>query len=263
MILQVDKQPKLLKPLENHFTIVLVSPPLHNIPKYKMLSVENFDWPISTKKYNENGREIVDTICNIYTSNRNNTLSTKKVKIICINVTKDDLSMKQAQNILKYLKTSVEKSEKKSAIDVIILPKISINTSKDASDIMESLWYLRERTVLISSSSLHATLPSTEIIAVRGETIPKTQDSVQDFVVTCGNKETLPDTGKRAFRKSEKEESGKSDKREPGKSERADEERVQSLAPAVVCGIALNILDCLQRNGLKTSGNNFKRNIAV
>ena len=383
MILQNVPYPKELKPLENYFTVVIFSSPLDHVPQYHKLLVENINRQSSTLKSNENESKIVETICKIYSSKLSSNKSTKYLRIVCINASKGDLSGEKTKDILKYLKSSVNKSVKKSPIDVIILPKFSLQSSENALDIMESLWYLREHTVLISSSSLHATLPSTEAIAVRGDkVIPKTQDSVQDFVVTFGSNDAPTHTKKQVLEKcdkeqpgksdkeqprksdkeqpgksdkelpgksdkeqpgksdkeqpgksdkelpgksdkeqpgksdkelpgksdkeqpgksdkelpgksdkeqpgkSDKEQAGKSDKEQPGKSDKEQsgksdkeqsgksdkeqsgksdklnietEESVKELAPAVVCGIALNILDCLQRSNFKTSGNHFKR----
>ena len=261
LLFQNVQEPKELKPLGNYFTVVIFSSPLNDTPQHHKLLVENINWSSSTKRSNENGSKIIDSIYKIY-SKLNNNKSTKYLRIICINATKGDLPGEKAKDILKYLKSSVNKSVKKSPIDVIISPKFSLQSGENALDIMESLWYLREHTVLISCSSLHSTLPSTEIIAVRGEILtPKTQDSVQDFVVTYGSNDAPTHTKKQALEKCDKEQPGKSDKELPGKSDKLNketEESVKELAPAVVCGIALNILDCLQRNDFKTSGNHFK-----
>ena len=297
MILQDVQYPKQLKPLKNYFTVVIFSPSLDHtcIPQYSKLLVQNIYWPSSTIKSSKNGSKIVDTIYNTYSKLRT-TKCTKYLRIVCICVAKGYLPKELAKDILQYLKSSVNKSENKSPVDVIILPKFS-DTGKDALDIMESLWYLREHAVLISSSSLHATLPSTEIIAVRGaRLIPKTQDSVQDFVVTYSKKESATVTEKQETgtgdkmdpekndkmdpeksdkmdpEKSDKMDPEKSDKMDPEKSDKmdpdksatsdkiiqdsewADKEQVQSTAQAVVCGITLNILDCLQMSPSSNTG---------
>ena len=188
------------------------------------------------------GNKIVEEIYNTYKKFD----VTKSLRIICIDAlgSKGELSGEKANEILNLFTSSIKKSGK-SPFDVKILPKFYIHNGKDAPDIMESLWYLRERVVLISSSSLHAKLPSTEIIAVEGATeYHKPLESVLDFVVVGGKPESKqdPTPGSLTLEGSPEKEKFIS----KGHNDWLDESLVQSLAPAVVSAIALKILYCLR-----------------
>ena len=160
---------------------------------------------------------------------------TKTLRIICIDAldSNGELSGETANGILKYLKTSLVSSKTRSPFDVIILPKFFLFTGKDAREIMELLWFLRKRVVLISSSSVYATLPSTEVIAVGGSTeMRKAQGSVLDIDVMNIEKGTATDAASDTTSLI-------------NKADWLDQDLVQSLATAVVSAICLHILDCL------------------
>ena len=223
-------------PLENTFTVVIFSSPVDvELNKFPQLSIKN----IGPRKKAQAGDEIIKTIYEIF-KNHMKEYEEKKLRIICIDALdlKGELSGENAEGILKSLKSSLT-SQNKSPFHVIILPKFYLHTGKEAREIMESLWYLREHVVLISSSSLHATLlPSTEVIAVGAATELQTvrsKSSVLDFLVT--NRETGPT-------------SGTSSDKEPLLHDWIDQDLIRPLGPAVVSVIALSILDCLSNTSL-------------
>ena len=212
--------------------------------KYPECSTQYIKWPFITTHPHPLEKKIVKRICKTYATLK----ETKDLRIICIDAmgTKGEISGQTANSILKHLKTSLEKcikSKKKSPFDVVFFPKFFVYSGQDAREIMESLWYLREHAVLISNSSIHAALPTTEVIAVGAATeLQNVQDrfSVLDFLVTNSKTEitngTVPD--KRASQI------------EPDKNVRIkdwfDEDLIRPYGSAVVCAIALRILDCLQ-----------------
>ena len=214
-----------LKHFHNSVTVVIFSSPVNvDTSKYPKLSIQNIELsPVKPQSDDVRiANKIVDTIYNLYSS------QTKSLKIICIDAVgaKGAFSVKEANESLKYL---IKDINPVISVDVIILPNFFVDTGQDAHEIMESLWYLREHTVLITNSSLHATLPSTEVIAVGGATAKqKAQASVLDFVVA---------------RKKGKSK-GKESLLTEDDSDWLDGDQVQSLAPAVVAAIVLNILDC-------------------
>ena len=223
----------------NTRTVVIVSSKVTiDEAEYPELSIENIESTFATTKSDEAGygNKIVKLIYNLYSK-------TKFLKVMCIeaHVSKGEISGEKANDILKYLIGRIEQNVKNKTrlpVDVIVLPKFNLHTAEDAREIMESLWYLREHTVLISSSSLHATLPSTEVIAVGGDTERDVeQKSVLDFVVTTKNwqGEKLP----LLFYDD---------------SDWLDEVLIQSLAPAAVAAVAVNILDCFPKNAHLVSG---------
>ena len=259
-----------MKTLGKYFTVEIFSSVLDYIPQCDKLLIKNITWPYKTQQSDDNGNKIVETMCKIYSEAK----SKKYLRLVCINSPKGDLPAEKANIILKYLKSSVEKSKKRSPVDVIYLPKFFVQTRKDVCDIMESLWYLREHGVLISSSSIHATLPSTETIAVKGAIGHyKSEASVLDFVLSYSGKDfkrKFPKwTGKSGTFSTREEIYEWSDINRVSETfstreeeyEWSDINRVQLLAPAAVCGITLNILDCLQRNAVSITGNHVKPKI--
>ena len=208
--------PDLIRPAENFYTVVIFTSKIRNSQQSKV-ELQHIDWPSSGKFSNENGALIVSTIYNIYTGQ----LKLKKpLRIVCIDALdpNGELSSQTAKDILNYLKQNIKDAVIKgsSAIDVIILPKFK-PILNDSGDVIESLWYLRKRAVLITNSSLHVTLPGTEIIAVAAETEQQSRPaSVIDFVVTGSKKEWL------TF------------------------DLAKSLGPAVAAALALGFLHCLR-----------------
>ena len=215
-------RPKELKPLGKYFTVVIFFSVLDYIPQCDKLLIKNIYWPYKTQQSDDNGNKIVETMCKIYSEAK----SKKYLRLVCINSPKGDLSAEKANIILKYLKSSVEKSRKRSPVDVIFLPKFFVQTGKDAFDIMESLWYLREHAVLISSSSIHATLPSTETIAVKGAIGHyKSEASVLDFVVSYSGKDFKRKTSKQAAGKGGKHVEGEKGKQSTGEDKKGESGR--------------------------------------
>ena len=224
----------------NSFTVVIFSSlGEEQLAKYPRLSIERIKWLfITTENDVGNGKKIVEIIYNLYSS------QTKSLRIISIDAlgAEGQLSGENANNILKYLITSIEYNAKKKMrppVDVVILPKFYLHTQKEACEIMESLWYLREHTVLISNSSLHATLPSTEVIAVGGATEQTpAQGSVLDFIVTK--------SGTSGMSISDREGQVPQERNKLLEDEDwQNQDIVHSLGPAVVAAIALNIMGFL------------------
>ena len=207
-------------------------------------STQYIKWPFITTHPHPLENEIVERICKTYSKLN----VTKPLRIICIDAmgTKGEISGQTANSILKHLKTSLEKcikSKKKSPFDVVFFPKFFVYSGQDAFEIMESLWYLREHVVLISNSSIHSALPTTEVIAVGAameQQNVQSRFSILDFLVTNSETkktgETVPDK--------------RTSLTEPDKNVRIkdwfDEDLIRPYGSAVVCAIALRILDCLQ-----------------
>ena len=235
---------KNLKPSKKAATVIIFSSPIKKDSiRNRNISVENFSWPLLTTESEKIGNNIVEEIYNTYKKLD----VTKSLRIICIDAlgSKGELSGEKANEILTLFTSSIKKSGKSPPFDVIILPKFYMHNGKDAREIMKSLWHLRKYAVLISSSSLHAKLPSTEVIAVEGATeYHKPQESVLDFVVVGGKPESKqdPTPGSSKLEGSPEKEKLMSE----GHNDWHDGSLVQSLAPAVVSAIALKILDCLQ-----------------
>ena len=237
--LQDDLRPEKLLPIKNTFTVVLFSLPFQIAKETRpKLSIRNIKWTLVTKQEHSFGNDITKEIYWLYSKKFN---ITKSLRIICIDAlgSKGELSGENANSILKYLKLNLEncmRNQNKSPFDVIILPKFYLYTGEDVREIMESLWYLREHVVLISNSSLHATLPSTEVIAVGAATeLQKDGRSVLDFLVTNSMTGT---TSK-----------GTPSDEDPLLTAWADQNRIRPLGAAVVCAIALGILDRQQDTG--------------
>ena len=234
--------------MKSCFTIVIFSAYIKSVPKYPKLSIRNIVWPSVTKQSNDNGRRIVEVIYKTYTEKAN---TSNALRIVCINAvdTRGEIvNETSAISILKYIKLCISESTNKSPINVIILPQFLLHTGKDAHEVMRLLWYIREHVVVISSSSLHATLPSTEVIAVGGSTeYHKAQGSVTDIVVT--NSGTDDDNlANKAFLYDEDQEW-------------LNEDSVQSLGPAVVSAIVLHILCCLEVIDTSIKGFEFEMRI--
>ena len=189
----------MIKVQEDVYTVVVFSskikdsslPKESKQPEFK-LYMKYIDWPFGDKYRNQNGKHIVSTIYNTY---KIKLKMTKSLRIVCIDAldSKGELSEETAKDILHYLKRNIEQTLKKgsSAVDAIILPKFKPMQS-ESGDVIELLWYLRKHAVLITNSSLHVTLPGTEVIAVAAETAQQSRPaSVIDFVVTGSKNEWL------------------------------------------------------------------------
>ena len=237
--LQHVENPERLKPLSKYMTVVIFASPLQ---RHKNILVENLAWPLGKKAAHGNGNVIVETIYKTYSKKLQNALP---LRIICINATdsKGELPGETAKHVLKYLERSILSTKKKCPVDVIILPTFSMSSGKDIGEIMESLWYLREYVVLISRSSLLATIPSTETIAVGGGTEHhKALESVLDFVVSKSKRKSSTDSLLEIEELISAEDNNW-----------LDEDLVQILAPAVVSAIALGILSLIKHD--LSSGN--------
>ena len=219
-----------IKLLQKYYTVVLFTAAYTKKPKYKNTLFQNISLPFVSKQSHSDSSKIVETISNTYLKRLN---ISKPLRIICI----DDQGKfsEEASNIINALKTCVETNKNVSPFEVMILPTFTPKSTKDAREIMESLWYLREHTVLISNSSLHAKLPCTEVIAVGGETeYHEAQGGVLDVVVT----NSKPDDG-----------NSTDSEGLLSKQDWLDRVLVQSLAPAVMSVVALGILNCLNLDG--------------
>ena len=176
--------PDFIHPIPDAYTVVIFSSPIKDWFKRLGTRVHHISWPLVKKYHNENGTRLASTIFNCLTIQ----LEIKKyLRIVCIDAlnSNGELSGETAKDILHYLANSIKTVQNKSVIDVIILPNFNSKVV-DPDEIMQLLWYLRKRTVLISDSSLHSSLPSTETIAVSGATkFQYTPASVVDFVVTA------------------------------------------------------------------------------
>ena len=228
--------PDIIKPTEKNFTVVIFSSPTKERVEKTNISLQDITWPETPKDHYWTENDIAGHFVDRYSK-----MLHKSCRIICIDAfsSGNKLSGDVANSVLKYLKISIQKCDKCRLIDVIILPKFFLYTGNYAREIMESLWYLRKHTVLISNFSQHATLPSTEVIAVAGETEQvKAQGSILDFVVVNSDKPPEP----------AKEDNGLLDH-----DDSLDGTIVQSFASAVVSDVALQIISSLTKTSI--SGN--------
>ena len=234
--------PDFINPISDAYTVVIFSSPIKDWFKRLGTGVLYISWPLVKKYHNENGTLLVSTIFNTLTVQLK---SETFLRIVCIDALdpNGELSGGTAKSILDYLTQCIKHSKKnKSAIDVIILPRFS-PTVTDPGEIMQLLWNLKKRTVLISNSSLHSSLPSTETISVTGATIlHETPASVIDFLVTATETPTTPKEIKETKFETTNEPAPVED------MEWLDINLARYKAPGVIAAISLDILDSLRKN---------------
>ena len=223
----------MIHPIPDAYTVVIFSSPIKDWFKRLGTVVHHISWPLVRKYHSENGTRLASTIFNCLTIQ----LQIRKyLRIVCIDAldSNGELSWETAKDVLHYLANSIKTAQNKSVIDVIILPCFNSKVV-DPDEIMQLLWYLRKHAVLISHSSLHSSLPSTETIAVSGATKTHyTPASVVDFVVTARNALRPPsvsDTDVEAIHLYK---------------EWINIEFARAMAAGVVAAISLGIQGCLQ-----------------
>ena len=234
-ILQGFDTPDLIHPIPDAYTVVIFSSPIKDWFKRLGTGVLHISWPSQKKYQNENGTRLASTIFICLTLQ----LQVKKyLRIVCIDAldSNGELSGETAKNVLDYLAKSIKTAQNKSVIDVILLPCFNSKVI-DPGGIMELLWDLRKRTVVISDSSLHSSLPGTETIAVSGATkLQNTPASVVDFVVTARKTlrpPSISDTDVEAINLYK---------------EWINIEFARAMASGVVAAISLGIQSCLQNH---------------
>ena len=257
----------MIHPIPDAYTVVIFSSPIKDWFKRLGTGVLHISWPLVKKYHNENGTRLASTIFNCLTIQ----LQIRKyLRIVCIDAldSNGELSWETAKDVLHYLAQSIQNAKsikktnsiekgksigyaelvenielselkkKKSVIDAIILPNFNPKVA-DPDEIMQLLWYLRKHAVLISDSSLHSSLPSTETIAVSGATkIHHTPASVVDFIVTVKKARPLPSVTSASGNQDE-------DKQDLFR-EWLNIELARAKSPGVVAAVALGILKCLR-----------------
>ena len=255
----------MIHPIPDAYTVVIFSSPIKDWFKRLGTGVHHISWPLVKKYHNENGTRLAATIFNTL---RIQLQIETYLRIVCIDALdfNGELSGETAKNVLVYLAQSIQNAKsikktnsiekgksigntelvenielselkkKKSVYDAIILPNFNPKVA-DPDEIMQLLWYLRKHTVLISDSSLHSSLPSTETIAVSGATkTHHTPASVIDFVVTAKKAVKPPsveDTNVEAINLYK---------------EWINIEFARAMASGVVGAISLGIQSCLQNH---------------